>query len=182
MRKFSSVAAVILILAWSAEAGAARTTLANLVSEADVIVIGKIKSVKLDADRAIARFAVSETLKGNTTRNLFFLIPSRWASDPSSYSGEKALLFLNRPRTAPEAEPAPPAQFRGQPVFVLSWSERGRFWLGKLDGVTYASVWTDELELPADVPAITSDFVPNFIMSVPLQPLREAVRRLLAEQ
>jgi hypothetical protein len=66
-------------------------------------------------------------------------------------------------------------------VFVIKSSGQAYFSIGELDGIAYETIWSADLDLPTEVPTVTSPALPNFTQNVPLQPLLQAIRRLLAE-
>ena len=161
----------------------AGTTLANLVVQADTVVLGTVIRVERSDGWQVAHIAVAETLEGAPAPVLLYLASPTWMCDISSATvGEGAMFFLSIAARS-EGDPSPPARLRGLPVLQLTSAGRGRMPLREVDGVMFARVWTIDVELPAEVATIPDPDSPGTSTELAeLRTLREVVERLLTGQ
>lgn len=124
----------------TAEAKVARIDFRELVSMSDVIVVAKVESVSrsLSGNRnAFAR--VKQVWKGKPGANVKFLASPTWTCDTSTaIKGETIVLFLTRVmRLGP---------------FHIAHSGRGRMPVRVVRGRAYATIQSDGVLLPKDIP------------------------------
>src|SRR5262245_30967537 len=109
-----------------AQARVAPAPLAELIAAADVIVLGADSTVDQGSKWDVAHFKVEEVLKGTPPTELLYLASPTWPCDSATAKpGERSLLLLSRPESDFLSGASPRTQ-KGQPVYQISWSGRGR--------------------------------------------------------
>jgi hypothetical protein len=147
----------------------------ELVVHSDLIVLAKVLTIeetppetKSGDDRIppvkVATAQVIETWKGAPLREVRYIASPLWTCDSSSAErGERAVLFLeNR---------------KGSPIMVIAHSGRGRMPLREVEGRSYATIWSEDVQLPkgtATIPGPKPKY--SFIRSVESSTLKELVR------
>jgi hypothetical protein len=161
MIAMSLAAALFVVGGTPATAKVAIVPLVDLVREADFIGIARIERVGLGIPllrKPRANAVVLETWKGAGQKRVSFVAAPTWTCDIShAEKGEIAIVFIGDG--------------------VLLHSGRGRMPTFTRENRTLAAVWDDVL-LPSD---IASEAGPDprysFIRGVPIDDLREIVRR-----
>ena len=188
-------AAALLLNAPLAVARVQGVSLAELVQLSDQVVVGKVLRVHQVSGLRVAEVEVVETLKGQTpVPHLFFLAQPTWICDVTeAEAGETALLFLEASDGVLELQNMPPGdgEFRkaprgfrrqldrlrrGSPFFVVAQAGRGHMAVRSLEGQDVATIWTDDVRLPAAISTFPGpEPEHSFIRSVPLAALRDLV-------
>lgn len=134
----------------------------DLIEDADLIVIGKVESINHISDVRIAKFKISQTLKGTATDEIYFLAERTWTCDISDARvGEKALLFLSKYNYLSKLE----IQGIEKPDFKLSFekityktelfriygSGYGREPIRNIKGKDYISVPVYQIKVPKEL-------------------------------
>ncbi len=131
-----------LLLSFSAQAKVKPERISELVVMSDQIVLARVVSISEGADGLKhARADVREVWKGRQDKEVSYLASPTWACDISSAEmGESVVLFLVW------------SESRGE--FVIAMSGRGRMPLRDVQGITYATIWVNDVLLPAGTPTI----------------------------
>lgn len=169
---------VVLLGTTAAQAKVAPTTLAELIAAADVIVLGADSTIDQGRNWDVAHFKVEEVLKGAPPAELLYLASPTWTCDiATAKAGERSLLLLSLPEPGFRFG-APPRTQKGQPVYQITWSGRGRLPITQVGGDEFLTVWTADVLLPDEMPTVPGpepEF--SFIQRVPLSAIRNAVEQ-----
>src|SRR5690349_17824180 len=96
---------VIAIFAVVVNAEVAPVRLEELTRDSDLILIGKVTSVKQVGDEKFTQVEVLKTLKGNSQKAIFLSVTKTWTCDVSNaVEGETALFFLYKYLIRPASE------------------------------------------------------------------------------
>lgn len=180
-----SVLVVGMLVAFAPSALSAKvagTTLAEVVASSAIIVLGTDISVEQRGSWRIARFRVESTLKGDAPDELFYLASPTWSCDiATAQAGEQALLLLTAPQGGSLLRPGPPSRFHGETVYRIAFAGRGRLPLSLIDGETYATVWSSELQLPVELSTVIGpepEFA--FIRRTRFEPLQQSIQTMIS--
>ena len=173
--KLPALAIGIALLA--APAAAERLQLDELASRSELIAIGRVIRLHRASGRLLVHFGVERTLKGEPATNVDFVAPLLWSEPEFSNQDDRRLLvFLDvSPRTEASAGALEPS------LVVISPDRLAYFELFENNGTEFATIWSDDLELPAEIDVATNAIAPDFIQNVPLRPLLAALSRILGE-
>jgi hypothetical protein len=153
----------------------AEIALKELVARSDVIVLAKVLKVedgptdiKTEDDRfprvKVATAQIIETWKGTPLREVRYVASPLWTCDISGgEKGERTVLFLE--------------SRKGSPIMMIAHSGRGRMPLHEVEGKSYATIWSKDVQLPkgtATIPGPEPKY--SFIRSVELSKLKGLVR------
>jgi hypothetical protein len=176
-RARGTIATLVLMsfptLAW---AEVKEIALKDLVAGSDLIVVAKVSKVE-DGPPNIkpveARFPpvkvataeVIETWKGEKAREVRYVAsPTRYCDIASAQKGERVVLFLEK--------------WNDSTIMMIAHVGRGGMPLREVEGKTYATLRSEDVELPqgtATIPGPEPKY--SFIRSVELSRLKELVRR-----
>lgn len=93
---------VIAILTLSAQAKVAPVALEDLIKRSDVILLGKVSSIRRIGDVDFAEVEVLEMLKGEQRQKIVYSAERTWPCDMSgAVSGETALFFFTTYKFTP---------------------------------------------------------------------------------
>jgi hypothetical protein len=170
------VVAVLMSFPAVARAKVAEIPLKELVAQSDVIVLVTVSKVedgpagiKTEDDRFFPRVRVAtaqviETWKGTPLREVRYVASPLWTCDISNAErGERVVLFLERRKDSP--------------IMMIAHSGRGRMPLRRIEGTSYATIWSDDVQLPngtVTIPGPEPRY--SFIRSIELSKLKELVR------
>ena len=173
---------VALLGTTAAQARVAPATLAELIAAADVIVVGADSTIDQGKKWDVAHFKVDEVLKGAPPAELLYLASPTWPCDTATAKpGERSLLLLSLQNLPPPAGP-PLRTRKGQPVYQITWSGRGRLPITEVAGEELVTVWTVDVLLPDEMPTVPgpeSEF--GFIQRVRLSAIRSAVEQAVKQ-
>jgi hypothetical protein len=103
MRFFAFLTAAVVLLAGQCLPKVIPTTLKELATSADLIIVGKVTRVIEVKGLRVAEVQVGATVKGKSLNTIYYLAQSTWVCDTTSATvGEETLFFLNRYRFDPE--------------------------------------------------------------------------------
>lgn len=81
--------------AMAVKAEVSSISLEELTKNSDLVIVGKVISVKEVGEEEIAKVDVLNTLKGNVQKSVFVSVTQTWACDVSdAVVGETALFFF----------------------------------------------------------------------------------------
>jgi hypothetical protein len=173
---------VALSCTTAVQAKVAPARLAELIAAADVIVLGTDSTIDQGRKWDVAHFKVEEVLKGAPPTDLLYLASPTWACDiATAKPGERSLLLLSLPESGFRFG-APPRTRKGQTVYQITWSGRGRLPITQVAGEELVTVWTGDVLLPDDMPTVPGpepEF--SFIQRVPLSAIRTAVEQAASQ-
>jgi hypothetical protein len=177
-RRACSILIAVFVMSFAAFVWAevAEIPLIQLVARSNLIVLAKVSKledapaeIKTEDDRAFTRVKVAtaqvtETWKGTPLRDVRYVASPLWTCDISDADkGERAVLFLVK-RT-------------DSPIMTIAHSGRGRMPLRQVEGTSYATIWSDDVQLPkgtVTIPGPEAKY--SFIRSIELSKLKELVR------
>jgi hypothetical protein len=145
----------------------------ELVQGSDIIVVAKVESVSNPLIALIgkryAKAKVMDVWKGAQMEQIEFRASPTWSCDTSSaIKGETVLLFLKKGDESRS--------------YAIMRSGTGRMPVRTVDGKSYATFYSDILQLPKDTPTIDGPEPEyDFIRSVEVDTLRIHVRKALQE-
>jgi hypothetical protein len=177
-RRACSILVVQVLMSFPAAVWAkvAEIPLKELVAQSDLIVLAKVSKVedgpaeiKTEDDRSFPRVKVAaaeviETWKGRSLREVRYVASPLWTCDISSAeTGERVVLFL--------------VSGKDSPIMMIAHSGRGRMPLRQVEGKSYATIWSEDVQLPrgtVTIPGPEPRY--SFIRSIELSKLKELVR------
>lgn len=159
---FCSIFVLTFVFVSTAQARVMEMLFDDLIEDADLIVIGKVESLKYISDVKIAKFKVSQTLKGNSTDEIYFVAEKTWTCDVSyARIGEQALIFFDKYEDLSNFK----IDFLDKPNFKISFenstgrgelyriygSGYGRHPIKKIKDRDYISVPTYQIKIPKNL-------------------------------
>ncbi|MDG3008422.1 hypothetical protein [Paludisphaera mucosa] len=154
----------------------AETSLKELATRSDLIVLAKVSKVedgpadiKTEDDRVFPRVKVAtarvvETWKGTPGPEVRYVASSLWTCDISdAEEGEQVVLFLETRKDSP--------------IMTIAHSGRGRMPLREVKGKNHATIWSDDVQLPkgtVTIPGPEPKY--SFVRSIELSILKALVR------
>lgn len=104
MRLFAFLTAVVLFLAAESWSEVMPTTLKELTTHSELIVVGKVVRVTSVKGLRVAEVQVSATIKGKSTTKIYYLAQPTWVCDTSTATvGEETLFFFSKYKFDPNA-------------------------------------------------------------------------------
>jgi hypothetical protein len=167
------VAVALAAALLSAPGGAEGLRFEELVGRADCIAMGSVTNLDRSAGELRVQFAVERTLKGRPLATRTFAAPDLW-SEPafSDQAGRRLLVFL--------AESRRDTNVAEWALVPIAGDQLAYFEVSDIDGMEIVTIWSDDLEFPADFEVAEFDIAPGFITNVPLRPLLALLTRFLA--
>ncbi len=156
-------------------------TLDELLKAAEAVVIARVDGVATIEDIRIASATVESVIRGDTSlRVVHFVAQPTWNCDVSdAVQSERVLLFLSAatPGRDPRIFLPVPHTVSGHPVFLISWSGRGRMPIIERSGKQIVT-FQDDVLLPNSVRTIAApDPKAEFSRSALLEDLIGHIRR-----
>jgi hypothetical protein len=170
-----------LVAAFPGEARVRSIKLSELIRGSDYIVLARVDRVLTIDGLKVAKAVSRQALKGPPNGKAFYFIADRtWTCDISAAeTGETALLFLVRARSdriERRMIRMPTAHVTLKPLFHIADSGRGRMPLRTVNGQTYVTLWTDDVELPARITTIAGPERYTFIRSALLSDICDMIQ------
>lgn len=144
------------------KASVASISLEDLTRNSDIVIVGKVISVKKIGEEEIAKVEVLKTLKGNPQNSVFVSVTPSWACDVSdAVVGETALFFLGKNQIRPtwERKLEQACEFKKQidseigenEFYYISHSGSGRMPIEKKNGSENISILYNRVFLPKKI-------------------------------